>query len=257
METQWRREMGAVAGALTATLKNAVYPPACLICREAIDGAGQLCPACWREVHFLAGPVCDRCGIPFDFELPEGALCASCVATPPQFDRARAVFMYTETSKRLVLSLKHGDRTDLAPVLAAWMARAGRDMFAEADLVVPVPLHWRRRVWRRFNQSAELARPLSRETGVPAHLALLERHRPGPSQGALSRRARGRNVAGSFRLRADEKESVEGQHIVLIDDVMTTGATANACARTLRRAGARQIDVLTVARVALPGQSAI
>lgn len=257
MDTQWQNRIADLSRLAVGALKNAVYPPSCLLCRGSIDGVGQLCPECWRDIYFLDGPACDRCGIPFEFETQADAVCAGCLAQPPVFHQARSVLIYNDVSKPLILSLKHADRTDLAPVLASWMMRAGRKMLANCDMIVPVPLHWRRRVSRRFNQSAELSRLLAKESAVDICMMALERHKAGPSQGALSRKARHRNVAGVFRVREAQASLIADKHIVLIDDVLTTGATANACAQALLRGGAGQIDVLTLARVALPTQVAL
>lgn len=257
IETGWQERLSGYAYHLGAAVKDLVYPPVCLSCRKTVDRAGQLCPDCWGSIHFLDGPVCDRCGLPFEYENFLTVHCAACTASPPDFQHARAVFVYDDASKSLVLSLKHGDRTDFVPTLAAWLARAGKDMLSRGDLLVPVPLHWRRRVGRRFNQSAELARALSDISGVPLQHSVLERVKAGPSQGALSRRGRVRNVAGAFQVRNGPTDEISEKHVILIDDVLTTGATANACARALLSGGAWQVDVLTLARVALPGQVAI
>ncbi len=242
-----------VRHAQEAVMKT-IYPPICVICRKSIDEAGHLCPDCWSQIHFLDGPICYQCGVPFDYPMFEDALCAACHASPPAYSRARAVFIYNDASKALVLALKHGDRTDLVPILSQWLSRKAADLRMSDSLLVPVPLHWRRRWSRQFNQSAELARGVHRTTGIDLSLFALERHVHGPSQGALTRRARQENVAGVFRVRPPETDTLEGRHVILIDDVLTTGATANACARALAKAGAGQVDVLTLARVALPNQ---
>ncbi len=257
MHEPWHHRMAAYGSVLARAAANAIFPPVCLVCRKPVDDAGHLCSECWGNIHFLDGPVCDSCGVPFEFETFEDQKCAACIASPPDYAHARAVFVYDDASKPLVLSLKHGDRTDFAPTLAAWLHRSGKHMLTRADILVPVPLHWRRRVSRRFNQSAELVRILSRITSLPAGMTVLERMKPGPSQGTLSRRARNRNVAGVFRTRDGTGDLIADKHVILIDDVLTTGATANACARALSRGGARQVDVLTLARVALPQQVAI
>ncbi len=191
--------------------------------------------------------MCGACGFPFDFDLGAGALCGECARRLPPFHRARAVLRYDDGSRDLVIAFKHRDRTDAAPAYGAWMARAGAELLEDADLLVPVPLHRMRLIQRRFNQSALLAHALAARSGVACAPDALIRTRPTPSQGQFSRAARFRNVQGAFKVR--RAGDIGGRRIVLVDDVLTTGATASACARTLLRAGADSVDVLTLARV--------
>ena len=233
---------------------DVLLPPQCLACgtlveASGVEAPGALCADCWPRLAFIAGPHCARCGLPFEYAVGDGAVCGSCHRTPPAFERARAVLAYDDASRPLVLAFKHGDRTDTAPTLARWMARAGAALLAEADCVAPVPLHWTRLAARRFNQAALLSRALARQAG-PTHLPdLLERRRRTPSQGGLGRRQRRENLRGAFRVRPRMRRRVAGARVLLVDDVLTTGATAEACARVLRRAGAASVDVLTLARV--------
>lgn len=227
-----------------------VLPPTCLACRRRI-GADGLCAGCWNRLRFLGNPCCVRCGIPFAHALEGGmhALCGACIAEPPDFDRARAALAYDDASRPLLLAFKHGDRLEGTALFSRWMAEAGREELQGADLLVPVPLH-RWRLWRRrYNQAALLARALSRATGVPADPLLLRRVRPTAGQGGLGRVARLRNVTGAFRIAPGATVALAGRHVVLVDDVLTTGATAAVCARVLRRAGAARVDVVTLARV--------
>jgi ComF family protein len=220
-----------------------------MACRAPVGPGGGFCAACWGKITFLDGPGCSCCGIPFPVDLGEaGGLCAACHARRPAFDTARAILAYDAHSRAAVLALKHADRLDLVPGFARWLARAGRPALADADLVVPVPLH-RRRLWlRRYNQAAELARRLAREGQLPADPFALVRTRATPSQGAMaSARARRRNVLAAFKV--PEPARVKGRRILLIDDVLTTGATAESCARALKRAGAAKVHVLALARV--------
>ena len=234
---------------------DAVLPPRCLSCEATVDTQGQLCATCWRAVRFLADPMCSCCGLPFPFESPADGgnlLCAGCIAEPPRFRKARAVFAYDDGSRGAVLAFKHGDRTDAAPAFGAWMARAGAALLADADLMVPVPLHRVRLFRRRYNQAALLAHAAARASGRPISADALERTRNTPQQGA-TRVARLANVRGVFRVRPSRVQLVQGKRVVLIDDVLTTGATAEACASVLLRAGATHVDVLTLARVVREG----
>lgn len=230
-----------------------VYPPLCMLCREPVSDPGSLCPACWGDLHFIDGPVCAACGLPFEFDAGPDTLCGTCLAAPPLFDGARAIFTYDELSKKPVLALKHADRLDLVPGFGRWLERCGGARMAEVELIVPVPLH-RWRLWkRRYNQAAELARALSRLTKVPAQPSVLIRRKSTPSQGAMpSAEARRRNVRGAFAVPPGQRSAVAGRNIMLVDDVLTTGATVNACARALKRAGAASVFVLALARVVRP-----
>ncbi len=229
-------------------LLDAVLPPRCLSCREGVDRQGGLCPACWRRLTFIGPPVCDCCGLPFEVAALTGTLCGDCLGRPPPFCRARAVLVYDEASRRLVLGLKYGDQTYAARAYGAWLARSGAELLTGADLLVPVPLHPWRLFWRRYNQAALLAQAAHRLTGVPYLPDLLARRRATPVQGGLGRAGRRRNVVGAFQVRRRLAGRVRGARIVLVDDVLTTGATAAECARVLMRAGATSVDVLTLAR---------
>lgn len=230
-------------------LLDAVLPPRCLKCGELVEAQGGVCPACWQGLRFLAPPACACCGQPFEFDQGAGALCAACLAAPPAFDRARAVFRYDEASRELILAFKHADRTSSAPAFAAWLARAGAELLPETELIVPVPLHWSRLFSRRYNQSALLALALGRLTGKPVAPDILVRRRATPKQGRLGRLARARNVAGAFALHPRHGVQVAGKRVLLIDDVVTTGATISGCTRTLLQGGASGVDVLALARV--------
>lgn len=228
---------------------DALLPPRCLACAAPVDAPHRLCGRCWAETDFIVPPLCAVCGLPFDVDPGEDALCGACAAARPDFDRARAALRYGGVARNLVLRLKHADRTDLAPALARWMAAAGEALLAEADVIAPVPLHRLRLFARRYNQAALLAARVARLSERPFAPDLLRRTRRTPSQAGLSRSARLRNQRGAFAVRARYADRVQGARVVLIDDVMTTGATVAACARTLKRAGAARIDVLTLARV--------
>jgi len=237
----------ALARAGRAAL-DVLYPPICLACRAATSEADALCSTCWRAMRFIERPFCDRLGSPFEHDLGEGLLSAQAVTDPPVFQRARAVARFEDgPARRLVHRLKYSDRGELARPMGAWMARAGADVLADADAITPVPLHARRLWTRRFNQAAALAREIARRTGKPFEPALLRRVKATRSQVGLSREQRVQNMQGAFRAASDAP--VRGRRIVLVDDVLTSGATANAAARALLRAGAAQVDLIVFARV--------
>jgi ComF family protein len=248
--------LGDVCARAGRLLLDAVLPPLCLACSEIVEAPGALCAACWQGFSFIAPPHCARCACPFAQDLGEGALCAGCLARPPRYRRARAALVYDGKSRRLVLPFKHGDRTDIARACGGWMARAGAELLAEADLLAPVPLHWRRLFTRRYNQAQLLARIVVREAGAGsrARLApdLLRRRRWTGSQTGLRAQERRGNVRQAFDIHPRWTAEVAGKTVLLVDDVLTTGATAEACARVLQRGGARHVDVLTLARVVRP-----
>jgi ComF family protein len=255
-----------MAGQITAMLflrgagrraLDVLLPPRCLSCGAVVDEPGALCAPCWGRIAFISPPHCARCGLAFELppqtDDPAGAIeCAACAADPPQFDRARAALAYDDHAKSLVLRFKHADATHAAPGLARWMARAGAELLAQCDLIAPVPLHRWRLLWRRYNQSALLALALGRLAQKPAMPGLLVRKRATPSQGRMGPAQRRANVAGAFALRAGRAAGVAGKRVLLVDDVLTTGATAEECAKVLKRAGAAAVDVLTLARVNRP-----
>ncbi len=230
-----------------------VLPPSCLACHAAVSEAGGLCPDCWNRISFIGRPCCARCGLPFTIEAAPDAICGDCARVPPVFDRARAAFLYEGAGRELILAFKMADRSWLAPRLATWLQRAAAPLLPETDLVVPVPLHRWRLLARRFNQAAVLARLMAREADVAMVPDLLVRTRRTATQTRLSRVERRRNVRGAFAVRRSRAPLVAGRNVLLVDDVMTTGATVSACARALRKAGAARVDVTTLAR-ALPSR---
>jgi ComF family protein len=223
-------------------------PTLCVACREPVAGVG-VCAECWTKLSFIAQPYCPRLGIPFVYDPGPGLLSMEAIANPPAYARARAAVRYDDVARTLVHALKYHDRTDLAPAMGRWMARAGEELLAEADVLVPVPLHWRRGWSRRYNQSGALARVIEKQSGVPVASDVLRRIRPTPQQIGLNRSQRASNVQGAFKAAADRTAAIHGRRVVLIDDVLTSGATADACARALLRARAAQVDVLVFARV--------
>lgn len=238
------------AGGLALDL---LYPPSCLACRRAISEHGGLCPACWGAMRFIERPFCERLGTPFEADLAAGTsgrvISPAALADPPAFQRARAVACYDGVARKLVHRLKYGDRDELAGPMGRWMARAGVELLDDADLLVPTPLHWTRLARRRFNQAAALARAVEKISAVRVETELLVRVKPTPPQVGLTKRQRAQNIQGAFQVPPERRIEVEGRKIVLVDDVMTSGATLNAAARVLLRAGAQRVDALVFARV--------
>jgi ComF family protein len=231
-----------------------LLPPVCVTCDAAVDRHGQLCADCFRATSFVTAPFCARCGVPFPASASAGpgGLCAVCERTPPPYRRARAALRYDAQARRMLLPLKHADRTELARVLAPMMLRAGATLLREADVLVPVPLHPARLRRRRYNQAALLAARLARLAGLPAVRDALVRRRDTPSLGQRPATERLALVADAFMVRPGREATVVDRRVLLIDDVMTSGATVGACALALRDAGAARVDVLCAARVPDP-----
>jgi ComF family protein len=242
-------------GALRVALDMAL-PPLCPACREPVEDQA-LCAGCWSKLSFIARPYCERLGIPFAYDPGPGLLSMEAISNPPAYNRARSAVRYDEISRALVHAFKYGDRLDLAPTLGRWTANAGRELIAEADALVPVPLHWRRLWARRFNQSASLAQAVSAASGVPVLHTALKRVKATAHQVGLSQAERAVNVQGAFRVPPEGKAEITGRRLVLVDDVLTSGATVEACTRALLRAGATNVDVLVFARVVAAAKSAI
>jgi ComF family protein len=243
------RRLGAAAAALIGAFTDLVLPPQCLSCARRVGAEGGLCPACWSSFRLIERPYCAQLGIPFAYDLGAGALSAEAIADPPPFERCRAVAAFDEVARNLVHGLKYRDRLDLAAWMADWMARAGRELIDAADVVVPVPLHPRRLWWRRFNQSASLARAVAERAEKPLVTTALCRIRPTPQQVGLTANERDLNVRGAFKVLENQRPMVAGRRVLLVDDVYTTGATVKAATRALTRAGAASVDVLVFARV--------
>ena len=242
-------EIPASLAAAGRTVLDAVLPPRCIACGAIVGAGTALCASCWPGLDLITAPQCACCGLPFDFDQGPQALCGACAATAPAYDRARAALRYNDLSARLIVGFKRADRTHMLPAFARWLQRAAGPLLEEADLVACVPLHRRRLLERRYNQSAMLAAALARLGGRPAAVDLLARIRATPSQGGLKRNQRFDNVRGAIAVRPHRAALVPGSRILVVDDVFTTGATVEACARVLKRAGAGSVDVVTLARV--------
>lgn len=240
-------EAKALALRLARPLLDFALPPRCPGCGTITDEPHLFCFSCWSGLEFLGPPCCARCAHPFEYESGPGALCGGCSADPPDYDQLRAAVAYGEVSRKVALRLKYGGRPGHAETLARLMVRHLPDR--GEIMLAPVPLH-RWRIWKRgYNQAALIARALARRSGTTVRLDLLERIKATPSLKGKNPRQRREAVAGAFRLLHRYKEEVRGRSVILVDDVYTSGATANACARILKRAGAARVDVLCWARV--------
>jgi ComF family protein len=251
ISTHLRGALGACRGVWRHAARLALdiaLPTLCVACREPVDGEG-VCAQCWSKLSFIAPPYCPRLGIPFVYDPGPELLSMEAIANPPAYQRARAAVRYDDVARTLVHALKYQDRTDLAPAMGRWMARAGCELLAEADALIPVPLHWRRGWSRRYNQSGALARIIERQSGVKLMSEALRRMRPTQQQIGLSRPQRASNVQGAFKVANTRQSEIQGRRIILVDDVLTSGATVDACARALLRAKAASVDVLVFARV--------
>jgi ComF family protein len=234
--------------AATAAI-DLLYPPTCIACQSATGAPQTLCAGCWSSIRFIERPYCERLGTPFPVDLGAPLLSPAAIADPPVFQRARAAARYDDVARTLVHRLKYGDRLELAQALGAMMTRAGAELLKEADVIVPVPLH-RWRLWRRrFNQAMALSAVVARQSGVPCDPFLLARVKATRQQVGLTRPQRQDNLQGAFRVPPDAKPRLLGRRVLLVDDVVTTGSTANAAARVLLRGGAASVDVLAFARV--------
>ncbi|MGI9394528.1 MAG: double zinc ribbon domain-containing protein, partial [Boseongicola sp.] len=226
-----------------------IYPDQCVLCTNLVDGPGALCASCWHSTPFINGNVCDKCGTlligPGD---GSSDLCDDCIALPRPWSQGRAVFGYRDSGRRLVLALKHGDRTDLVPSAAGWMARAGAAIFDGSPLLVPIPIHWTRLVRRKFNQAAELAKATGAQCDLDVCLDALKRARATKVQDGMNVEARFANLENAIIANPARASSLEGRDICLIDDVMTSGATLAVATQACLDAGARRVSVLVLAR---------
>lgn len=233
-------------------LFDLILPPRCFGCGEEVSDHHKLCSACWKKCTFLSFPWCHLCGRPFPFETYEKSLCPSCFRQKPLFLQGRSALAYDEGSRGLILKFKQGDGTHLAPGLSQFMIQAGQDILEKTDALIPVPLHWRRLFLRQYNQATLLSQNISKHTHIPTLTYLLKRHRPTKKQGYQSKKARHENVKGAFMISSHQKHLLKNKRLTLIDDVFTTGATLKECTKTLLKGGAKEVRVLTLARVIMP-----
>ena len=251
-----RVSIGRHLGDLARQALDLVIPPACLACREPLSTRDTVCPACWREIHFIRPPLCDRLGLPMPFDPGGTVVSASALADPPDYDRARAVALFSAVMRDLVHQFKYADARHARVRFGRWLVVAGADLIADCDLIMPVPMHPRRLLSRRFNQAAILAREVARLEGKAFAPDLLRRTKATRSQIGLTNAERRTNVTGAFRLARGAEKRISGRRVLLVDDVITTGATINACARALKRAGATGVDAVALA-IRPPGSTLV
>jgi ComF family protein len=237
-----------------ARLVDFLTPPLCLSCQTSVNAGAALCFECWQKLNFIDEPVCDVLGTPFAYDEGEGAISPAAIANPPAWDKARAAVAFDDGSAHLVHLLKYNDRQEAGLAMARMMVGAGRNLLPETDVIIPVPLH-RRRLWqRRFNQAAFLSAEISKMSCKQWHHDVLVRVEATVSQVGLVAAERRKNVRRAFLVPPEHRTRIEGKNILLVDDVRTTGATAEACAETLKKAGAAHVNVLSFALVLAPSR---
>ena len=249
LQTRWRSRLRRGGREAWQAALGLLYPPTCIACQAATGEPHALCAECWSQIRFIERPFCERLGTPFAVDLGQPLLSPAAIADPPVFQRARAVAEYDGTASLLVHRLKYNDRLELARALGGMMTRAGAELLQDSDVIVPVPLHRWRLWWRRFNQAMALAGAVSTESGVPCDPFLLARVKRTRRQVGLTKAQRQENLQGAFRVPVEAKARLKGRRVLLVDDVLTTGSTANAAARALLRGGAAKVDILAFARV--------
>ncbi len=240
--------MRGMASAALRMLADTAFPPRCPSCRSHVAADGNFCSPCFAKLRMISAPFCDCCGIPFAIPVEVGTQCPICLETPPQFDVARAAMVYDAVSAPLISALKFHDQWAAMARMVQVMLGAGSKLMPDADMIIPVPLHWRRLMGRKYNQSALLAYGIAAQTGIGCAPDLLQRVQPTPPQMRLDRATRLRNVRRAFAVAEGAGAQLKDKIVLLVDDVVTTGATADACARVLKKAGAKEVRVLSLAR---------
>lgn len=224
-----------------------IIPPVCLSCKDVVQEQGQICAECWQNIPLISKHKCNKCGLPFEFDMGKGAKCQQCSSSKPKFKKVLAVCKHEGTARKLAVNLKFNDRTHLAPYIASMMVSMGRELLEKTDIIIPVPLHSRRRLFRKYNQSALLGQQIAKQSGVDYSPFVMKRVRSTTPQTRLSKKDREKNVKDAFSV--TNKLAVEGKRILLIDDVMTTGATINECTAALKEAGVKHVNGLVFSRV--------
>lgn len=235
-----------------SSIKNVIldvlFPPKCIICGKIISQDGCLCFTCWGKIDFITFPYCSCCGVPFSYEIEEDLICGKCILKKPKYDKAVAVFVYNKYSNDIIHKFKYNDCSYAAKTLSNWMVREGKKLISDTDLIIPVPLHKLRLMTRFYNQAALLAKFISKNTKIKCDFKSLKRVKNTKQQFGLTLKQRAKNVRNAFFIPEQFKENIKGKNILLVDDVMTTGATINACSYVLKKAGAKKVYVLTLGR---------
>ncbi|MDA0782364.1 MAG: ComF family protein [Rickettsiales bacterium] len=233
--------------ALINRTTDILFPPQCFSCRRNIESQGSLCSTCWEAIEFITTPQCNICGTPFELAAQNGSICGSCIASPPLFTNARSVFCYNDKSSRIITDFKYYDKTHNCKYFAAWLLRTGNELIEKSDIITSVPLHKIRLLGRRYNQSALLCNSLGKLAEKQVNNELIIRHKHTRPQAGLTFKTRIKNVKHAFKVNKKFVSEIDGKNILLIDDVITTGSTIDACTKTLLRAGASNVFVLTLA----------
>lgn len=230
-----------------------LYPTRCVACGEETAESQMLCATCWPDVHFISGLVCDACGVPLQGDArPESQFCESCFKSPPAWGKGRAVALYQGSVRRMVLALKHADRLDIAIPMASWMSGAVRGLTEPDSIVTAVPLHRRRFFLRRYNQAVLLGNRLAKNENLQFVPDILIRVKPTLMQKGMTRQQRFENLRGAIAINPRQSAKIQGKPVLIVDDVMTTGATLSACAEACLAGGAKTVNVIVLARVARP-----
>lgn len=230
-------------------LKNFFFPPSCAECGVLIVEDVGVCAQCWQKISYIEKPLCDQMGVPFEYDPGSELLCAQALASPPPYARARYVARYDDVARSLVQKMKYSDQTYLGKFMGGLMVKFGSELLQDSDVIIPVPLHPRRLFMRRFNQASLLADDVSSRSGLPVEHLILTRKYPTRSQIGLSANERQKNVARAFDVDTRHHQMLKGKRVLLIDDVVTTGSTIEACTKTLLQAGANHVNILAFARV--------
>jgi len=221
------------------------------MCRKNVEEQGLFCATCFKELRYITVPHCSVCCHPLELSVKESVPCGRCLKDPPSYDQARAFLIYNSASKKLVLRFKNYGATYLVPFFVQKMVQQNQEALEKADLIMPVPLHWRRLIWRGYNQAALLARAMAKKVGKPCLMDVLQKKKHTPSQGKLSLKMRDQNVKGAFFVSSFKKNKIKDKYIILVDDVLSSGATLQACAALLKKKGAKRVDVAVIARAQL------
>ena len=228
---------------------DTIIPPRCVVTGDVVDQDGALSSTAWAQLNFINDPYCEICGIPFDLDAGDKTQCVDCLSDRPVYHRHRSCVSYDDVSRKMILKFKHGDHINISRSFTPWLARSGQEFWEGCDYLIPVPLHYWRLVYRRYNQAAILSSLLSKELNIEWLPQTLVRRRATVVQGHMNAADRRRNVRNAFEVEEKQSSKLKGKTVVLVDDVYTTGSTVNECAEALLDGGVEKVNVLTVSRV--------